>query len=635
MISTLLKTMIGLILFISSHSAIAANEVELSDANWKYEINPSNLEIIVTNKHDNVPMRISNGMKPVDEVTQLQVSPKRITWYYPEKDIQIVVSLDAKGLVFNFMTHKEQVFEWPVAGLSSQANALVIPAGEGLYVPTKDPFWINEFKKYSSLSLLLPFLAVQYNHQYVSYLTPNNERMDYAIRQTQGQLYLTISHAFLKRDHFPIYTVYIHLTGHSPIHPALDYRQWLIDHHQFASLKEKMAQNQNIRKLLGAFHVWVWGDGKNLAMLRIFESLNIQHLWIGYDPSPAEKWNVTQDYVSLAKKLGYLIAPYDSFDNAQDPKTADNINSIWKHDLWPQGCIRNQDGSILVGFAGRGCYLSSEAFRLREATEKNIEERINTLTALGNNSYFLDVDAASPLFDDYANDHTMTEVQDKTNRLERMKYVSDARQLVLGSESGLAWANPVISYNNGSFSTFNEAFWPILNDKEHFGGWFPSDAPQLFFKPFDAPQAFITASYDPRYRVPLYEAVLHDSIVSTDRWELNELKIPAIRQTKALLESLYNVPAIWVLNIDALKNNARQFKHYYQFFSPLHRVAGLEPLTSFAWLSEDRLVQQTQFGKVLVITANFSKHHYRDIGSLCVKAVWLDSGKSSFYCPEK
>lgn len=361
--------------------------------------------------------------------------------------------------------------------------------------------------------------------------------------------------------------------------------------------------------------------------------MDIKYLWLGYDPTPKEKFNITKDYIDAAKKLGFLIAPYDSFDNAQDPKLADQINSIWDNELWQKGCVRNFDGSILVGFGKRGCYLSSEAFKMQEPTEKNICKRITALTSLGDNSYFLDVDATNPLFDDYSTDHPMTQAQDKNNRLERMQYISDERKLVLGSESALSWANPAISYNNGSFSTFNEAFWPILSDTRNFGGWYPDEAPKVLFQPYDAPKEFITATYDPRFRLPLYEAVLHDSLISTDRWELNTLKIPAIIPIKTLLECLYNVPAIWVLDLDTLKNNVNRFQKYYQFFSPIHQVTALQPLVSFKWLTQDRLIQETQFGNVLTITANFSNEMYADIDSLCVKAVWLNSGKSSTYCP--
>lgn len=623
------------LLFIFSNTVFAANPIELANADWKFLVNPNNLEISAVNKHDNSTITLSDPIKIFSPVTQLQMDSQQAKWYYQRLDMQVTIVTDNEGLIVSFTTNKEQSIEWPVAGISSQSQALIIPAGEGMYVPNKDRFWIKEFKKYPEVMLSLPFLGVQYNKQYVSYLTPENERMVYKIKKHQDQLYIASAHTFLDRDHFQTYKVYIHLVGNSPIDPALDYRQWLIEHHKFVSLSEKISKNDEASKLLGAFHVWAWGDGKMLPMLQLFQDMNIQHLWIGYDPTPKEQFNITKNYINLAKKIGYLVAPYDSFDNAQDPKLADQINSIWENDLWQKGCIRNPDGSILVGFANRGCYLSSEAFRIREPNEKNISNRITTLTSLGDNSYFLDCDATNPLYDDYSNDHPMTQIQDKNNRLERMQYISDVRKLVLGSESALSWANPVISYNNGSFSTFNEAFWPIHADTKNFGGWFPIDAPQIFFKPYDAPQEFITAAYDPRYRLPLYEAALHDSVISTDRWELNELKIPAIMQTKALLESLYNVPAIWVLNIDTLKNNANRFKTYYQFFSPLHQVAALQPLTLFKWLSSDRLVQQTQFGNVLTITANFSNNIYMDIGSLCVKAVWIDSGKSSVYCPEK
>jgi hypothetical protein len=639
-----IKKIIFIILFFTlSNSTFAEHLVKLSTDSWNFTINPINLEITTSNKISNEVIKLTNGIQHFDAVADVQANQKQAQWYYPDQDLKVIVTTDQNGLVFRFITKKEQFLEWPVAGLSPKASALVIPDGEGLYIPSKDLFWLKEFKKYPEYSdnpsdmpsLLFPFWAVQYNQQYVSYITPENNRMRYAVKQENGQLYIGIRHEFLRRDNFSEYVVLIHLTGNSPISPALDYREWLIKHDKFISLKEKISANSEVKKLLGAFHVWVWGEGKTLPMLKTFQRLGIQHLWLGYDPSLTEKFNVTQEYIELAKNQGYLIGPYDSFDNAQDPNTADNINSIWGNDLWQAGCMRNLDGSIQIGFANRGCYLSSEAFKLREAKEKNIDMRISQLTKFGENSYFVDCDAAEPLYDDYSEIHPMTQTQDKNNRIERMQYISGNRHLVLGSESGLGWANTVIAYNNGSFSTFNEGFWPLLSDKKNFGGWWPDTAPTVLFKPYQASQEFITTNYDPRYRIPLYEAVLHDSVISTDRWELNELKIPAIIQTKTLLESLYNIPAIWVLNIETLQKNSNRFKSYYQFFSPLHQVTALQPLTSFKWLTLDRLVQQTQFGSVLTLTANFSNKTYIDIESMCVKAVWIDSGKSSLYCPEK
>jgi hypothetical protein len=373
-------------------------------------------------------------------------------------------------------------------------------------------------------------------------------------------------------------------------------------------------------------------------MLEKLDKLGIKHALINYNASPVQDgFNVDKDYVRMAEGMGYLIGPYDNFDKAANPPNSDNITLAWPKQLWPEACIRNANGSILTGYANRGCYLSSEALRLREPKEKNIANHIDSMLAKGDNSLFLDYDAAYPLYEDYSKQHPMTLVQDLNNRLERMRYISSTKKLVLGSETGLAWSTGVIAYNNGAFLTFPPAFWPILqqdNKKQLRLGW-PIEALRALFKPYHAPDEFIHANYNPRYRLPLYETVFHDSVISTDRSELSELKIPAIRQAKALLQNLYNIPPIWVLDKKTLEKIQDYFSKYYDFFSPLHQMAGLEALTQFEWLTADRLVQRTQFGNRVILTANFSNKLYEAITAHCIQAEWIEDGSKALFCPKR
>ncbi|MES2141278.1 MAG: glycoside hydrolase [Pseudomonadota bacterium] len=609
--------------------------IELASKTGKFTIDPATLAISLTPADDSEKIELTQNTHHFDEVKDLKNDAHNAHWYYPMLKIYVKVSTDDQGLHWLFTTDKQQNFQWPVVGLSRQATALIIPDGEGLYVPNRDPFWLEEFKKYPILSLSMPFFAIQYKEHVINtMIAEHDEDTEVQVKQENKQLYLISSHNFLKRDHFPKYEIFIHSTGNSPISPALDYRQLLMEENKFVSLKQKILENANVNKLLGAFHVWVWGDGKNIEMLHKFDTLGIKHLWIGYDASPVKgEDNIDKTYVQTAENMGYLIAPYDSFDNAQNPKTSDSITSTWPNHLWPEACIRYPNGSILSGFGNRGCYLSAEALRLRESKEKNIAQNIATMVSKGDNSLFLDCDAASPLYEDYSKQHPMTRIEDLEDRIERMRYISSAKKLVLGSETGLSWSSEVIAYNNGGFLSFSQAFWPCLKDKKQFGIWWPTSAPKVLFKPYNAPNEFIHASYDPRYRLPLYEAALHDSVISTDRWELNELKIPVLMQTKALLQNLYNIPPIWVLDKKTLQKNAKYFSAYYQFFSPLHQMAGLEPLSHFNWLTKNRLVQETQFGNRLILTANFSKKTYKSIGAGCVQAQWKEDSSTHTFCP--
>lgn len=613
----------------------AKEVIELSSKAGKFSIDPATLAVSLTPTDSSEKIELTHG-NPFDEVKNLKISTNDAYWDYPTLKIHVKITIDDQGLRFLFTTDKTQDFQWPTAGLSQQATALIIPNGEGLYIPNHDWFWLKEFKKYPDLTLSMPFWAIEYEKYIINTIMADHDTdTDSQVKQKNGQLYLTNTHHFKKRDHFPTYEIFIHSLKNSPISPALDYRHLLIEKNKFVSLKQKILENANVNKLLGAFHVWVWGDGKNIEMLHKFDELGIKHLWIGYDATPIPGGdNVDKLYVQTAKNMGYLIAPYDSFDNAQNPKTSDSITSNWPNHLWPDACIRYPNGSILTGFGNRGCYLSAEALRLRESKEKNIEQHINRITNKGDNSLFLDCDAAPPLYEDYSKQHPMTYVQDLEDRIERMRYISSAKKLVLGSETGLAWANSVIAYNNGGFLSFSQAFWPCLKNKKQFGGWWPTSAPQVLFKPFNAPVEFIHTIYDPRYRLPLYQAAFHDAVISTDRWELNELKVPNSIQKKALLQNLYNIPPIWVLDKKTLQENETYFSAYYQFFSPLHQMAGLEPLSQFKWLTKNHLVQQTQFGNRLILTANFSKKEYEGIGAGCIQAQWKEDGSTLIFCPE-
>lgn len=602
-----------------------------------FTIEPGTLAVGIAPSEDAATVSLTQESQSFDEIKDLQVTHKSAQWVYPHLKMQVMVETDEQGLKFSFKTNKEQIFRWPIAGITPQAKALILPDGEGLYIPNHEFFWRKEFKKYPNLSLSVPFWAIEYPEEiFVSYIWDDHDvDTDAKVLEKQSQLYLTNEHRFLKRSHFPEYTLLIHFSGDSPISPALDYRNLLSNENKFFSLNQKILENANVNKLLGAFHIWVGGDGKSLAMLEELDHLGIKHVLINYDVSPVQSGtNIDKDYISKAESMGYLIGPYDSFDNAQNPKNSDSMTSIWPNRLWQEACIRNANGSMLTGFANRGCYLSSEALRLRESKEKNIANQVEKILNKGDNALFLDCDAAYPLHDDYSKHHAMTRLQDLNNRLERMRFICSTQKIVLGSETGLSWANSTLAYNKGAFLAFPEAFLPVFQDKNYFGVWWPDYASKILFQTYKASDEFIRASYNPLYRLPLYEAIFHDSVVTTDRWELNELKIPAIRKVKALLQNLYNVPPNWVLDKKTLQKNKKYFVDYYNFFSPLHQMAALEALTTFDWLTEDHLVQQTQFGNRLILIANFSNKFYEKIAPHCIQAEWKEDGSKSLFCPK-
>lgn len=148
------------------------------------------------------------------------------------------------------------------------------------------------------------------------------------------------------------------------------------------------------------------------------------------------------------------------------------------------------------------------------------------------------------------------------------------------------------------------------------------------------PAELATAMYDPKYRVPLYETALHGSLVNTERWELSYEKLPDQKTTRVLLAMLYNTPLNYALDGPTLDKKGPELAALQKYFSPLHRAAGTEQLTSFRWLTGDRSVQRTVFGDgTLTVTANFGTEAHNGLPGGCVDAKLRTDQQPRRLCP--
>src|SRR5438034_8179163 len=93
-------------------------------------------------------------------------------------------------------------------------------------------------------------------------------------------------------------------------------------------------------------------------------------------------------------------------------------------------------------------------------------------------------------------------------------------------------------------------------------------------EPFTQPllkPAYYRPYFDPRFRLPLYQVVFHDSVVTTDHPGAPLLKFKDQVVTRALLSSLYNVPPLYFLDRAEFARRKEWIKAQYAFFAPLHR----------------------------------------------------------------
>ncbi|QHC21197.1 glycoside hydrolase [Streptomyces sp. GS7] len=556
-------------------------------------------------------------------------------WSYPAKGLRVTASSERGRLHIRIRSERDGSVSWPVTGTDRAASDVQLPRGEGLDIPVRDAFWNGPKGGLAGNTvdvggdLSLPLWGWSGGRHGVSYLTPTDIGTTLRFASTGGRLRATAAHDFNSGEGTGDYDVSFSLTDGNPVAPAADYRSYLSQHGQLGSLHEKIRKNPAGAKLLGAFHAYLWGEARTASGVEKLRKLGVDRMWLGYDSGPDP---MTADAVRAAKKAGYLVGPYDTFANGQDPKTADSPTSAWPDRVYPDFCVRKADGTAQTGFGGRGCYLSSRAFEKAEPAKHYLADRTRAMTANGADSYFLDVDATGEVFRDHGAGHEMTRAGDRENRLARMRRI--AKGLVLGSESAQPWANPVLAFDHGSGTPVADGLWKLERDREKWGGYFPQNAPKNAFMPVSLPADLATAMYDPKYRVPLYETALHESLVNVERWELSYDKLPEQKTTRALLAMLNNTPLNFALSGPSLEKDGKELAALQKYFGPLHRAAGTERMTSFRWLSGDRTVQRTVFGDgALTVTANFGSAAHDGLPGGCVDARLRGDTQPRRLCP--
>jgi Glycosyl hydrolases related to GH101 family, GH129 len=625
----------------SPQSTNPPKSFNLQNSRWQVRIAPAQLGL--WGKPSGVVQEITLALPTAqaEQIAGLKVSKNSLSWRVPRRELTVEVRLSESELSIRVTTTREQTLEWPTTGADQHAVAAIFPEGEGLYIPVTDPFWRTMRDRTQGLcrntwgGISMPFWGFQFERATIAYILPDDLRSEVCLGDSQGRLFLNASHQFLKRDGLPPYEMRIVLTENSPIGPALAYRKWLIKTGRFVSFANKTKLTPEASKLLGAMHGYLLGNGRTLAVVNRLHQLGVDRACLIYEQDPRERERdstyLTPEVIARAREIGYLIGPYDTFNNIQDPQKADCFEAVYDDELYQTGGVLKSDGTRHPGFRGRGYHLSSEA--LKRAKRHFIEERVNFYLQAGINSYFIDVDATGELYDDFDEHHPMTIATDRANRLQRMEFVSRQKRLVLGSESAVAWSTPAIHFSHGTLTPKSYLLWQTLRNRERLGGAWPRGRSPRFMT-YDAPSDFAMFTFDPRYRLPLFETVFHDSVISLDFVGVPLMKFTNLVQTRSLLLLLYNVPSLWSLDQKAIADYGTRIKAMNDFFAPIHRRIGDKPLTRFEWITPDRMVQQTQFANEIVMTANFSDRIFNGIPPRCIEARRLQEGNKNLYCPE-
>ena len=380
-----------------------------------------------------------------------------------------------------------------------------------------------------------------------------------------------------------------------------------------------------------------WGDGLSVKLLEQFAENGLDRLWLGADSWQDGFRHPTA--VAKAKELGYLIGPYDSYHSIHHPNEKDTWETAqFDLTLYETGAIVNADGTKSRGFKKKGYHLSPLA------AKPYVENRVNGIVEQmpsDFNTWFIDCDAYGELYDDYSTSHPATQLDDMNARLARIAWIRDTHNMVVGSEGGAAYSAAVLHFAHGM--TVPVIGWgdPDMKSKTspyYVGGYWPPEGPAVHIKQVPLKPNYLYHYYDPRFRLPLYQIVFHDSVITTHHWGAGSLKFENAIETLALLEVFYNVPPLYHLNIAEFEKHKAWIKQHYAFFSPLHKQIGGKAMTDFEWLSDNRQVQRTEFGNIVEMYANFGTDPFRYKGIVIpgrsVVARWIGTGETEIFSVE-
>jgi len=743
--------------------------IVLKSDDWTVRIDPRSLQVVAQPKGEDW-IQLSASQEDSNSAENVEQSGNVVSWRIPEKALAVSFQLDGDALSVQFRSETTGEFTWPIIAGDEAIQGYILPLFAGSYVPSDDAQWLTFLENRSPMNttegLSMPFWGLDCGDYSLTYILTNQFTNDLSFEGDQGRLAMRFTHNFTKIWKEKEYGLVIYLGNASPVAPAKRYRQWLIQRGDFVSMQDKIRDVPDAEKLLGAAHIYLWGDalisqydildwraftawlvdhdkasqpspgkriwelmspevrkaaaeivgmdhpydyiknqvadelsrllerrdfydelswqgirlkreasmllgrgvaaltdieirrlncmllaatfpgqfvesyrwgnGVSVKMMEEFAKNGFDRLWLGMD-----SWQGAYRHpqaVRQARQFGDLMGPYDSYHSIHHPDEPDTWETAqFDLELYKTGAIVRADGVKRRGFKQKGYKLSPIA------AKPYVEKRMNEIMSKGIplNSWFIDCDAYGELYDDYSELHPATQEDGMNARLERMAFIRDKYKMVIGSEGGSGYAAPVIHFAHGMMTpVFGWGDPDLKKDKEskyYLGGYWPPDGPAVFVKQVPLKEKYYRFYFDPRFRLPLYQTVFHDSIVATHQWGYASLKFIDQVDTVELLELLYNVPPLYHMNLREFKKHKSRMKAHHDFFSPLHRELGLMPMTDFAWLTPDRMVQQTIFGDGVEMIANFGAEDFdyqgKAVPARSVMAIWRDTGEVQVFAP--
>lgn len=359
------------------------------------------------------------------------------------------------------------------------------------------------------------------------------------------------------------------------------------------TLAEKAKKNPNITRLFGAPDIW--GDS-SLSFAREAKTAGVEKMLIHGDSIPEE--------IKSINELGYLTSNYDNYTDIEPLKEGQTVDS--SHDVIPDSVVLKADGTrqqAWLTWDKKTQYMKRCPSLWVTAAKKVIPSVLNDHPFMGR---FIDVTTAEGLYECYDPNHPLTKTAKRKCGVDLLSYVR-SQKLVVGGEHGIWWGVPYEDYIEGMMSG-GYTSWPagyLIHPKtkeDKFAGPNGSSYPSW--------DMYAKFGIGYQYRIPLWEMVFHDCVVSTWYWgDSSDFLMdaaPEVTARKNAFNILYGtMPMMWANDEGSWKKDRKQFMTTYRNTCKLHEDLAGQELLSHEYLTSDLTVQQTHWSDGTQVTVNF------------------------------
>ena len=399
---------------------------------------------------------------------------------------------------------------------------------------------------------------------------------------------------------------YVFFRDPTPMKMAMRYRGEMKRRGWYRTFPEKMrerpAMAARYAMLAGAPNVWFWEeDGDKAGFARELKELGFDTFLLqSANRHDLGVWITPEEIRAMAEVPGVLPGVYDIYRDFMDPENLpliDCVRPYWPTNVWENGdYILAADGSVARGWgvnrrgtadAGNriGCALLCEG-RSWPYAQANLTR---DLKAAPHAVRMFDV-VGGGLGECYNPRHPLTR---RTSRVARHEFFRNAEGefgLLAGTEDGSECFADVCSYFEGTMSAPNH---------------YRVDGGRYMWRIYDEVPEKIRRGTDPATRVPFFDMVFHGCVNLYWYWCDYNNKFPKLWHRRDLFNFVTGEPPMYFFTRETFAKQKDRLAASYGLATCVAKATFGVPMSDYRWLTDDRMVQQSEFENGVVATVNF------------------------------